>query len=106
MVRPYRAVNAEKNHFALSFDDKTLAIHIDGKLIAAYPARDLTHTVLDHLFVFVDSLILRPDKKVPFEDLVHRFQIPSRGPCINCGRQANLLGGLCYTCLHADGEKT
>ena len=98
-------VNVAKDHFTLDFDEATLTIRINGKLIAAYPARDLTHAVLDHLFVFTDSLILRLDKKVPFEDLIHRFQIPSRGPCVICGRHANLLGGLCYACLHDSDEQ-
>jgi hypothetical protein len=99
-------MNADKNRFALEFDDKTLTIRINGKLIAAYPARDLTHTVLDHLFVFVDSLILRSDKEVSYEDLIHRFQIPSRGPCTICGRDANLLGGLCNSCCYGcDGQR-
>jgi len=92
--------NGKKNKFSLNFDDKTLTIHINGRLVAAYPASQLTHAVLDHLFVFVDSLVLRPDKEVPFDELIHRFQIPSRGPCIICGRFANLLGNLCYDCFH------
>jgi hypothetical protein len=89
-----------ENRFVLSFDDKTLTIHINGRLVAAYPAAQLGHAVLDDLFVFADSLILRPDRNVPFEDLIHRFQIPTIGPCTICGGHANLLGGLCYTCFH------
>jgi len=54
-------MNTNKNLFALNFDDKLLTIRIDGKLIAAYPAQELGHTFLDYLFVYINSLILRPE---------------------------------------------
>lgn len=95
----YYIVHAEKNHFALNFDNKTLTIHINGKLVAAYPKRDLAHNVLDVFFTRMQLLFRHPyDGKESFEDMIVGFQIPSHGPCTICGRNANLLGGLCYEC--------
>ena len=92
-------MNTGKNHFALNFDDKTLTIHINGKLVVAYPKRDLAHNVLDVFFTRMHLLSRHPyDGKESFEDMAVGFQIPSRGPCTICGRHANLLGGLCYEC--------
>ena len=93
-------VNAEKNHFTLDFDGKTLTIRINGKLIAAYPRSDLGKSVREVLFLYLELLIIGPppDMKESFEDQIQHFQLPSNGPCTICGRHANLLGGLCYEC--------
>jgi hypothetical protein len=93
-------MNTEKNHFILDFDGKILTIRINGKLVVAYPRRDLGKPVREVLFLYMESLIIGPppDIKESFEDKIVGFQIPSRGPCTICGRQANLLGGLCYDC--------
>jgi hypothetical protein len=94
-------MNAEKNHFTLNFDDNILTIHINGKLVAAYPKHDLAHNALDILFTRMHLLFRHPyDCEESFKDMTVGFQIPSIGPCTICGRHANLLGGLCYTCLH------
>ena len=97
-------MNAGKNHFVLDFDGKLLTIRINGKLVVAYPRRDLRKTVLDSLFLSAAVLITGPPPpiKESFEDLIPNFQIPSVGPCAICGRNANLLGGICYTC-HSEG---
>ena len=93
-------MNTEKNHFTLNFDDKTLTIHINGKLVVAYPKCDLAHNVLEVFFLHMQLLFRHPyDDKESFEDMVVGFQIPSNGPCTICGRPANLLGGICYTCF-------
>jgi hypothetical protein len=97
----YDAVNTGKNHFALNFDNKTLTIRINGKLVAAHPKHDLAHNVLEVFFTRMQLLFRHPyDGNESFEDMIVGFQIPSNGPCTICGRHANLLGGLCYRCLH------
>ena len=99
-------MNADKNHFTLDFDSKTLTIHINGKLVAAYPQHDLAHEVLEVLFTRMQLLFRDPyDGKDWFEDRIVGFQLPSNGPCTICGRHANLLGGLCYGCFHGFEEQ-
>lgn len=92
-------VSGKKNHFVLEFDNETLTVRINGKLIAAYPKRELAPSVLDVFFIRMDLMFRHPDGgKEWFDDMAVGFQIPSRGPCTVCGRTANLLGGICYSC--------
>jgi len=74
--------------------------HINHKLIAKYRASELSNEVLDHFFVFVGGMIVGVKKDLPIEESIHDFQWPSRGPCIICGQTANLLGNICYNCMH------
>jgi hypothetical protein len=104
-VVPVPPRNTEGNHFILTFDDKTLRISINGKLIAAYPSRELAPSVTEILFRRLELLIRRPDKRESFEECVVGFQLPSIGPCTICERQANLLGGLCYGCLQGSQKQ-
>ena len=97
-------VSTKKNHFNLDFDNETLTIRINGKLVVAYPKRDLAHNVLEVFFTRMHLMFRHPyGDKESFEDMAVGFQIPSRGPCTICGRDANLLGGLCYGCSGQSG---
>jgi hypothetical protein len=99
-------MNAEKNHFTLDLDDQKLTIRINGKLVVAYRRRDIGKRVCEALFLYMEGLIIGPPHmQKSFEDQIPRFQIPSRGPCTLCDRQANLLGGLCYACFHDFEDK-
>jgi hypothetical protein len=91
-------MSAKKNHFALNYDGKTLMIHINGKPVVALPKRELGRNVLEGFFLRIHLLILNPDDKQSFEDMAVGFQIATHGLCTLCGRDANLLSGVCYTC--------
>jgi hypothetical protein len=98
-------VTAEKNLLVLTFDTKTLTIRVNDKRIVAYPRHELAHSVLEVIFENLELLINKPDDKVWFEHALLMLQIPSCGPCTICSRHANLLGGLCYTCLHDENQE-
>jgi len=95
-------VKTERNHFTLDFDGKMLTIRLNGKLVVEYTRPDLSKPVRDELFLCMELLIIGPPpdikEKESFEVATVGFQIPSRGRCTICGRDANLLGGLCYDC--------
>jgi hypothetical protein len=92
-------VNLPKNHFTLDFDGETLMIRINGKLVAAYPKRDLTPVVLHLFFERMETIFRRLPDGGSFEGSEFGFQIPSVGPCTLCDCKANLLGGLCWDCI-------
>jgi hypothetical protein len=60
--------------------------------------------VLESIFDNVKELIRISDDREYFEAKIVMLQIPSRGPCMICGRQANLLGGICYTCSSVESN--
>jgi hypothetical protein len=91
-------MNAEKNHFAINFADDTLKIHVNDKLVFIGHKRELGPNVLGVIFEGIKGLIRLSADKEEFESRIVMLQFPSRGPCKICGRHANLLGGLCYTC--------
>src|SRR4051812_21838452 len=60
----------KKNHFVLEFDDNTLTIRINGKLVASYPKRDISREELEAFWNRIYLMIRHPyDGKESFEDM-------------------------------------
>ena len=94
---------SEKNSLVLKFDDKTLNIWLNGKIIAIYPKEELSRTVLDILFNRLYLLMRPPAGQSGFHDAVDvGFRLDSIGSCAICSRHANLRGGLCLDCFNSD----
>lgn|SRR5882724_247887 len=96
-------MESDKNSLVFKFDDKTLNIWLNGRIIAIYPKEELSRDVLDILFNRLYLLIRQPTGQSGFHDAVDvGFRLPSVGLCVLCSQQANLLGGLCWNCFNSD----
>jgi hypothetical protein len=94
---------SEKNSLVLKFDDKTLNIWLNGKLIAIYSKEELSTTILDFIFNNLRFIMRPPPGESGFFDVVDvGFRLESVGPCVICSRHANLLGGLCWDCSNSN----
>jgi hypothetical protein len=87
------------DYLAVEFDDKTMMIRLNGKLVVAYRTADLGPELLKGLLDYVRRWIEQREHKDRREALVTSLLYPCVGTCTLCGEQANLLGGLCY--LHS-----
>ena len=99
-------MNADQNHFTVDFADNTLKVHVNGKLVVAYRKQDLAPSVLEVIFDNVQHMIRTSNNRDYFESTIVMLQVPSRGSCTICGRFANLLGGICYTCSLHEAKDT
>jgi len=92
------AMSTDKNHFTIDFTDDTLKIRANGKLVSIVRKCDLTPDVFEIIFRSIKGLIRSSTDKQAFENSIFHLQLISVGPCELCGRHANLVGGMCYTC--------
>jgi hypothetical protein len=97
-------VKAEKNHIVFDYNDDTLTIRVNGKLVTAYRKPDIGHEYLKSILDDLRRLIESHEEHKELYVLRFKMPPPSVGACTLCSRHANLLGGLCFPCSELTDE--